>query len=107
MSVFKRAGSPYWYSEVVVRGHRVVRSTGETSRRAAEAFDRRLKEEVKKRVALEQTGVNKAKQSALSYTIDHMMGRYWLEHGSKRTLDDIAKLCAAHNSQHVVKIDKP
>lgn len=83
MSIFKRPTSPFWYAEVVHRGHRVVRSTGETSRRAAEAFERRLKDELKKRVALEQSGTNKAKQSVLNYTIDHMMGRYWLEHGSK------------------------
>lgn len=82
MSIFRRKGSPYYYAEVVVRGRRVVRSTGETSRRAAEAFDRRLKDELRKQVALE-AGPHTAKQAAVAYTIDQMMGRYWLEHGSK------------------------
>lgn len=92
MSLFQRPNSPYWYTEVQVRGRRVVRSTGTASRRAAEAYERRLKEELK-REAL-RVGPNEkqqARHAAVDYTVDQMMGRYWLDHGCKlRWADAVA-----------------
>lgn len=72
MSVFKRAGSPFYYSEIVYRGIRSVRSTKTSSRREAEAFDREHKKQI----------VAKAgKPKRPSLTVDEACGRYWLEKG--------------------------
>jgi len=72
MSVFKRAGSPYYYSEIVYRGIRSVRSTKTSSRREAEAFDREHKKQI----------VAKAgKPKRPSLTVDEACGRYWIEKG--------------------------
>lgn len=72
MSIYKRPGSPYWQSEVVVRGHRSIRSTRTTSRRDAEAFDREHRKEIK-------TRAGKPKRASL--TLDEACGRYWIEKG--------------------------
>lgn len=72
MSVFKRAGSPYYYSEIVYRGIRSVRSTKTSSRREAEAFEREHKKQI----------VAKAgKPKRPSLTVDEACGRYWIEKG--------------------------
>jgi integrase len=72
MSVFKRAGSPFYYSEIVYRGLRSVRSTKTSSRREAEAFDREHKKQI----------VAKAGKPKLpSLTVDEACGRYWIEKG--------------------------
>jgi integrase len=72
MSVFKRAGSPFYYSEIVYRGLRSVRSTKTSSRREAEAFDREHKKQI----------VAKAgKPKRPSLTVDEACGRYWIEKG--------------------------
>lgn len=82
MSLFKRPGSPYWYAEIQVRGRRIVRSTGTSTRRVAETFQRRLREEAKKEA--DRLGANASvKGAVLNYTVDQMFGRYWIEHGSK------------------------
>lgn len=74
MSVFKRAGSPFYYSEIVYRGNRSVRSTKTSSRREAEAFDREHKKQI----------VAKAgKPKRPSLTVDEACGRYWIEKGQK------------------------
>lgn len=72
MSVYKRPGSPNWYSEVVVRGHRSVRSTRTTSRREAEAYDREHRKEITARAG---------KPKRASLTLDEACGRYWIEKG--------------------------
>lgn len=74
MSVFKRPGSPYYYAEFQVEGHRVVRSTRRTSEREARVEERRLKAEFKAALA---------KPKRASLTVDEACGRYWLEHGSR------------------------
>lgn len=74
MSVFKRPTSPYWYSEVVCRGLRSVRSTGTTSRREAEQFDRRHKDEIRAKAGQPRRA---------TLTLDEACGRYWLEKGSQ------------------------
>lgn len=72
MSVYKRAGSPFWYSEIRIGHVRSVRSTGTASRREAEAFDREHRKEIKA-----QSG----KPQRPSLTMDEACGRYWIERG--------------------------
>lgn len=74
MSIFKRSGSPYYYAEFTVAGHRVVRSTRCTAEREARAEERRLKTEFKAQLG-------KPKRSSL--TVDEACGKYWLEHGHR------------------------
>lgn len=77
MSLFKRDGSPYWQTEFVVKGSRIVRSTGTTSRREAEKFERELREEIRQQHAAT------AGRPRPALTIDQACGRYWIEHGSR------------------------
>jgi hypothetical protein len=67
MSVFKRAGSPYYYAEVIIQGHRVVRSTRTTTEREARAVERRLRAEWRERVREPQR---------IELTVDAACGRY-------------------------------
>jgi integrase len=76
MSLFRRPDSPYWYTEFVHKGRRIVRSTGTTSAREAAAFERRLREEV----AREAPALT---APTPSLTIDQACGRYWTQHGRK------------------------
>lgn len=78
MSLFKRANSPFWQTEIQVNNRRLIRSTGTTSRREAEAYERRLRETAKQEV-----GSASRTARAVNITVDEMFGRYWLEHGSK------------------------
>lgn len=77
MSLFKRPNSPFWQTEFVVRGTRIARSTGTTSRREAERFERELREEIRRQA------VATAGRPRPSLTVDQACGRYWLEHGSR------------------------
>lgn len=77
MSLFKRAGSPFWQTEIQVNSRRIIRSTGTTSRREAEAYQRKLREDARKEA---ERGPRSA---AADLTVDEMFGRYWIEHGSK------------------------
>ncbi len=77
MSLFKRAGSPFWQTEIQVRSRRIIRSTGTTSRREAEAFERKLREDSRKEAD------RGPRSASADLTVDEMFGRYWLEHGSK------------------------
>jgi integrase len=83
MSIFKRPGSPNWYTEIQVGGRRVVRSTGTVTHRAAKAFERRLREELKAEAARIGTTNGRLRKAALGYTVDQAFGRYWLDHASK------------------------
>lgn len=77
MSVFKRPGSPFYYSEIDLRsvgGPRSVRSTKTTSRREAEAFDREHRKGLKAKLG---------KPVKVALSLDQACGRYWLDHGSK------------------------
>ena len=76
MSVFKRPGSPYYYTEFILRGRRVVRSTRTASAREAEAFERRLRDEMAREAPKKQSATP-------SLTLDQACGRYWKEHGRK------------------------
>lgn len=75
MSLFKRPGSPFYYTEIVVRGRRVVRSTRTGSRRDAEQYERSLRDQLKKEA--------KAAPATPSRTIDQACGKYWIEHGRR------------------------
>lgn len=75
MSLFKRAGSPYWQTEFVCKGQRVARSTGTTSRREAEQFERALRDQI--------TREAKRGPVAPRLTLDQACGRYWVEHGRR------------------------
>lgn len=75
MSLFKRAGSPFWQSEIVVKGTRIVRSTGTTSRRDAEQFERALRDQLRREVA--------EPRRTPQTTLDQAAGRYWSEHGRR------------------------
>jgi integrase len=75
MSIYKRDGSPYWQSEIDLRasgGRRSIRSTRETSRREAEAFDRAHRKEI-------EAESRRPRKSRL--TLDDACGRYWIEKG--------------------------
>jgi site-specific recombinase XerD len=75
MSLFKRRGSPFWQVELVVKGVRVVRSTGTSARREAEQFERALRDQLRREVA--------EPRRTPAFTVDQACGRYWLEHGRR------------------------
>jgi integrase len=77
MSLFKRRGSPYWQTEIQVSGRRLIRSTGTTSRREAEAFERRLRESARREAPAGDGS------SGNDPTVDQLAGRYWTSHGSE------------------------
>jgi hypothetical protein len=76
MAIFRRKNSPYYYTEFEVRGRRIVRSTGTTSARDAEAFERKLREQIARELP-------SATAVTPSVTIDQACGKYWTEHGKK------------------------
>src|ERR1700694_3035300 len=75
MSVFKRAGSPFYYSEFEIEGHRFCRSTRCLSRREALVQERHLKAEERAKLS--------ERRSVATLTLDQAFGRYWIEHASK------------------------
>ena len=75
MSVFKRKGSPFYYIEFLFRGRRVSRSARTSSRREAETFERRLRDEIARET--------RHLPVTPSLTLDQACGRYWKEHGHK------------------------
>jgi integrase len=95
MSVFKRKGSPFYQTEFIHRGRRVSRSTQTTSRREAEAFERTLREQVKRE--------HKEVAAAPALTLDAACGRYWEQHGTRlRWARDVAR-----NLKYVVALLDP
>lgn len=74
MSVYQREGSPYYYTEFQIGGHRVCRSTKATTRREALAVEKRMRAEEVKRI---QEGTHQR------LTMDQAFARFWLEIGSK------------------------
>jgi integrase len=76
MSVFKRPGSPYFYTEFWIGDHRFLRSTRETEERKARAEERRIKEEERAKLAESGAGTDKL-------NLDQGFQRYWEEHGQK------------------------
>ena len=75
MAIFKRPGSPYYYTEFEFRSRRVVRSTRTASARDAHAFERRLRDEIARETP--------KPSAAPSLTVDQACGKYWAQHGKK------------------------
>lgn len=98
MSVYKRAGSPYYYAEFEIRGTRFLRSTKKTTEREARAEERRLKAEA--RAKLEE------KRNAASLTLDQAFGKYWIEHADK-TLSPTWKAESWRYSQQIINTISP
>jgi integrase len=90
VSVFPKKGSPYFHYDFQIKRHRFHGSTGVTSKREAEKFERL--EKAKARKELER--VNKAE---VSLRIDDVADRFWLEVGQHHvgadtTERDLARL---------------
>jgi integrase len=80
MSVFLRKGSPFYYAEFVIKGHRVSRSTQKRTEREARAEEKRFRAEKLAELAAAATGADGDK-----LTIDQCFGRYL-----KRELPELA-----------------
>lgn len=75
MSVFKRPGSPFYYTNFQIEGRKFLRSTRRTTEREAKAEERRIK--------AEEHAKTKAGKGGDRITVDQGFGRYWREHGHK------------------------
>lgn len=75
MSVFKRAGSPFYYTNFQIEGRKFLRSTRRTTEREARAEERRIKAEEREKLK-QRPGGNRL-------TVDQGFGRYWKEHGHR------------------------
>ena len=74
MSVFKHPRSPYWQIDFQHRGRRIQCSSGTESRRAAEAFERRLRADA----------AAGRLDDAAQLTLDQAAGKWWEEKGRGR-----------------------
>lgn len=72
MSLFRRSNSPYWYTEIQVKGTRIVRSTGTPDRREALRYEKQLREDLKRQAGTKQRE---------AMTLDQACGKYWTDHG--------------------------
>lgn len=98
MSVFKRAGSPYYYTEFEIGGTRFLRSTKKTTEREAQAEAKRIRAQAAEAVA--KAG------NAKSLTIDQAFGRYWTEHAETK-LAPTWKRDVWRYSQQILNIISP
>ncbi|SRR6266404_1233347 len=73
MSIYKHKDSPYYHFDFRLKGHRFHGSTGCTSKREAEAFERAERDRAKQQV--------RAAASPVSTKLDDVAGRYWNEIG--------------------------
>lgn len=81
MSVYKPKRSPYWHYDFVVKGQRFHGSTGATTRRAAEACERRLRQERAEHGAAHiQQQLDTA---APEMTLDVAIERWWSDVGER------------------------
>lgn len=78
MYLYKRAKTPFWWTEFSVQGTRIRRSTETASRRDAEAVARRLRDEAIAAAKAKPKGV-----PVEVLTLDQACGRYWIEHGRR------------------------
>jgi integrase len=78
MSVYKPAKSRYFQYDFVIKGRRYHGSTGQTTRRAAEAFEER------QRKAAAEGKLGEASQ----FTLDEACGKWWIEVGQYRGESD-------------------
>lgn len=99
MSVFKVPRTPFWQTEFEIGGHRFRETTGATSRREAESYERTRKIEERARAA-----EIKAQPASAPNLINLAFDRYWIEQGStvanaKDILRDMTRIvawCSAH-----------
>lgn len=92
MSVYRPKGSPFYHFDFRWRCRRFHGSTGETSRREAQAVERAARDQAKE--VLRSAAKSK---SASGLTIDLAAGRYWREvgmhhSGASNTWRDLARL---------------
>lgn len=78
MRIYQREGSPYWWVDASVRGRRLRRSTGETSRRAAELAAHRLIAGAQERV----------QPPATQWRLRQVIGVYWEDKGKHLASED-------------------
>lgn len=78
MSLYKRPGSPNWWTEIVVNSERFRRSTGTASRRDAETFERKLRDDLTAAARAKPKG-----EIVTILTLDQAAGKYWIEHGRR------------------------
>jgi hypothetical protein len=80
MSVYKHKDSPFYHFDFQFKGDRFHGSTGCTSKREAEAFERAARDRAKQQV--------KSSTSAVSTKLDDVAGRYWNEIGQHHVGED-------------------
>jgi len=98
MSVFKRSGSPYFYTAFQIGHARFLRSTGKTTEREALAEAKRIRTEVK--AELDRRG------TAKDLTLDQAFGKYWTEHAEK-TLSPTWRSEVFRYSQQIITTVSP
>jgi hypothetical protein len=74
MSVYRSPKSPYYRYDYVIEGHRFHGTTKCETRREAETFERKHREDAKQRV-------KELRRAQTSMQLDDVAGRYWLEVG--------------------------
>ncbi len=108
MSIHKRPGTSKYFYDFRIRGQRFRGSTGETERRAAQAAERRLKEEARAKLIVE-----KERRAAWGGqeppTMGHVVARYWNEvgqfHGSSKTTWWAMEWLVEHFGEHTLLVE--
>lgn len=80
MSVYRREGSPYYWTEFQIDGVRFRLSTGESDKRLAQSVEKRLKAEKKAEVETERAKRSDFDGKAAP-TMGYVAARYWDEVG--------------------------
>src|SRR5262245_4716159 len=73
MSLYRKPRSPFWHYDFEHKGHRFFGTTKKTTRREAEAVERRERERARGLVA-------QTERAKTSLRLDDVAGRYWDEH---------------------------
>ena len=80
MSLYKPAKSSVYWCDFRIEGQRFRRTTGETERRAAQAAERRLKDEARAKLIVDQSR-RAAWGGKEPPTMGYVVARYWAEVG--------------------------
>jgi len=83
MSLYKQAGSDYWFVDIAVRGQRIRRSTGTTAKQAAQEYHDRLKSDLWRQDKL-------GDQPDRDW--DAAVKRFFVEKSDKRTIEHDRKM---------------
>lgn len=92
MSVFMRKGSPFFYAEFQIHGHRFLRSTGKTTEREARAEERSLKAKAREQIEAEASS-----KAGKCLTLSQAFGKYWLEQAPSLSVtwrSEVKRYCA-------------